>query len=107
MSKLPDKDLTVLQKSELVKKIAQVDSDAHELIYALVKCYYIEHNNSDPNIPYSGKRSKDKIEFDLLKFPNQLRQLLYKFVTVHIKKLQEDEKIKEIQDFQSSSHKDD
>lgn len=96
MTNLPKKDLTLLQKNDLLKKIGSMNTDAHELIYALVKCYYIEHNKHDVlSIPYKGQLSKDKIEFDLLEMPTQLRQLLYKFVIVHKKKLIEDEKIKQ------------
>ena len=98
MASLPEKDLTVLQKNDLLKKINTMDTDAHELVYALIKCFYMENNRGDPlSIPYKGQLSKDKIDFDLLKMPNKLRQLLYKFVNVHKKKLLEDEHIKEIQ----------
>jgi len=92
---LPEKDLTIMQKKDLVKKISTMDLDAHELVYALIKCYYIEHNHGDTlSIPYKGLLSKDKIEFDLAEMPNKLRQLLHKFINVHKKKLIEDEKIK-------------
>lgn len=96
MTNLPQKDLTVLQKNDLIKKITAMDTDAHELVYALVKSFSVEHNRMDTlSIPYNGQLAKDKIEFDLLEMPVQLRQLLYKFVTVHKKKLIEDEKIKQ------------
>lgn len=95
MANLPEKDLTILQKNDLIKKIASMDTDAHELVYALVKSFYMEHNGGDTlSIPYKGQLSKDKLEFDLLEMPNKLRQLLYKFITVHKRKLIEDEKIK-------------
>lgn len=95
MANLPEKDLTILQKNDLIKKIASMDTDAHELVYALVKSFYMEHNGGDTlSIPYNGQLSKDKLEFDLLEMPNKLRQLLYKFITVHKRKLIEDEKIK-------------
>jgi hypothetical protein len=98
MANLAQKDLTVLQKSDLIKKIATMDTDAHELVYALIKSFYMEHNGGDSLcIPYKGQLSKEKIEFDMLEMPNQLRQLLYKFVTVHKKKLMEDDQIKEAQ----------
>jgi hypothetical protein len=98
MANLPDKDLTVLQKSDLIKKISSIDSEAHELVYALIKSFYMENNGGDSlSIPYKGQLCKDKIDFDLLEMPNKLRQLLYKFITLHKKKLVEDEKIKEIQ----------
>ena len=36
---LPEKDLTVIQNLDLVRKISHLDSEAFELIYALIKCY--------------------------------------------------------------------
>lgn len=97
MANLPEKDLTIMQKSDLIRKIKIIE-DAHELVFALIKSFYIEHNGGDSlSIPYNGILAKDKIEFNLVEMPNKLRQLLYKFVTLHKRKLLEDEKIKEIQ----------
>ncbi len=94
IANLPNKDLTVLQKVDLVKKISTLDANAHELIYALIKSYYVEHSKGESiSIPYNAALSKDKIDFDLLEMPEKLRQLLYKFVTIHKKKLDEDEKL--------------
>jgi hypothetical protein len=95
---LPSKDLTVAQKNDFVRRIDKLDSEAYDLIYALIKSYYLEHENGDAfTIPYEGILAKDRIDFDLLKLPITLRQLLYKFVTVHRKKLKEDKEILEIQ----------
>jgi hypothetical protein len=93
---IADKDLTVLQKNEFVKKVSKLDSETHELIYALIKSFWLEENkNSNSfNLPYEGKVCKDKIEFDLLDFPFKLRQILYKFINIHKKKILEDERIK-------------
>ena len=96
MANLPQKDLTILQKNDLIKKINIMDTYTHELVYVLVKSYFIENNGGDAlSIPYNAQLSKDKIEFDLLELPIPLRQLLYKFVIVHKKKLIEDEQIKQ------------
>lgn len=89
---LSKKDLTILQKNELIKKISSMSTEDHELIYMLIKSYYINNDTGDSlSIPYNAQLSKDKIEFDLLDFPNELKQLLFKFVIVHKKKLIEDE----------------
>jgi hypothetical protein len=91
INNISEKDLTILQKNNFVKKISKLDTDTHELFYALIKCYYIEHEKRDVlSIPYSGELSKDKITFDLNQFPNKLKQLLYKFMSIHNKKLEED-----------------
>jgi GTPase SAR1 family protein len=44
-------------------------------------------------IPYKGRMDKDCINFDLLEFPIALRQLLYKFVMLHKKKIKEDREL--------------
>jgi hypothetical protein len=89
ITNLPTKDLTVLEKQALIKDIATLDTDAHELIYALIKSYYLEHSGGD-EIPYNGKIQKDRISFSLLDMPVKLRRLLYRFISLHVKKLAED-----------------
>ncbi len=92
MSNLLEKDLTVIQKKDLVKKIELMDTDGHELIYALIKCYYIDNNKGNClALPYNAVLSKDKMQFNITDFPEKLRQLLYKFANLHKKKLEEDE----------------
>ena len=94
---LQKKDLTVLQKNEFMKKIQELDSKGHELIYALIKCYFLENDSTEPFIiPYNGKLAKDRIEFNLLDFPPVLKQMLYKFVIIHQKKILEDEKLEKL-----------
>jgi hypothetical protein len=95
---ITNKDLTILQKNEFLKKVLTLDSKAHELIYTLIKCYFIENDKGDPfSIPYKGKLDKDRIDFDLLELPTPLKQMLYKFVNIHQKKLIEDKSLLEIQ----------
>ncbi len=89
----PDRDLTILQKNELIKRITSLDQEAHELIYALIKSYYIEHSSRDLAMPYNGQLQKERIVFNLIDLPNRLRQLLYKFTDAHNKKLIEDQAI--------------
>lgn len=96
ISTVPNKDLTVLQKKEMIKRIPALDQDAHELLYALIKSFYIEHQSNHSvnlELPFNASLQKNKIVFNLLELPNKLRQLLYKFITIHNKKLQEDQLI--------------
>jgi hypothetical protein len=93
---LPNKDLTQAEKNDFIKKIKDLDQDAHELVYALIKSYHLDTEKDSLSIPYKGQIGKDKIDFNLLDFPPQLRQLLYKFVKIHRKKLREDKEIKSI-----------
>lgn len=107
---LPKKDLTAPEKKDLIEKISQSDKEGHFLLYSLIKNYFINKNqNRESNetenveifsesenkietliIPYNGKKGDDKVDFNLIDFPNELRQLLYKFMILHTKKLQID-----------------
>jgi hypothetical protein len=94
LKNLVERDLTVIQKQELIEKIKN-NPDTHELVYALIKCYYIDNNNGNNfSLPYSAIITKDNISFDLLKLPNRLRRLLFNFFTLHAKKLLEDQEHK-------------
>ena len=102
MTGLENKDITLIQKNEFLRKVTDMDLDAQEKVYALVKCYYLENENGDKlTIPYDGQLGKDRIDFDLEKMPKKLKRLLYKFANVHSKKIMEDEEIKKIQNIES------
>lgn len=88
---LPKKDLSELQKTRFINTISKLDNDAQNLVYALIKNYFLEYEKGSTFvIPYKGKLDRDTIDFSLLDFPNKLRQLLYKFVMLHEKKMKED-----------------
>jgi len=90
------KDLTIQQKNDLVNKILSLESEQHELIYVLIKCYFLEKDKEQNVIlPYKGKIIKENIEFNLTDLPIELRQILFKFVTIHEQKIKEESKIEE------------
>lgn len=85
------KDLTVVEKNDFMKKIQTLDIDGFELIYTLIKYYYIQkENGSLLSLPYNGIINKDNIQFNLLDLPIPLRHIVYKFICIHKQKLQED-----------------
>jgi hypothetical protein len=92
------KDLTVKQKEELIDCIKKLDSNTSEIIYVLIYYYYDEYENSksDNEIPYNAIKEKSNnkncvnINWSLTDIPIPLRQILYKFVSLHMKKQQED-----------------
>jgi hypothetical protein len=97
---LPKKDLTVKQKEDFLSKVAILDLTGKELVYILICAH---HNTSKPDdqyeemFPYGSEQSNsNETEFDFAKFPLDLRQMLYKFVLMHVKKMDE-EKIRVIQ----------
>jgi hypothetical protein len=90
---IKNKDLTMKQKSEFITKIESIDEDGIELVYALIRIYEIRHeeNTGTIKLPYEGKYiDKSNIEFDLDLLPNKLKQLLFKFVNIHLKKMEEE-----------------
>lgn len=93
-NKAKDKDLTNKQKTDFIKKINKVDTAGLELIYAIIKVHEIKNSNTllYNNIPYEGTYENKQLQFDLEKFPNKLKQILNKFITMHLKKMKEDKK---------------
>ena len=86
------KDLKVSEKKNFIKCLSQVEDDASELIYVLIKIYYMEENPDGENTwtPYGSKFVKNNIEFDINLLPNRLKQIINKFLTFHLQKIQED-----------------
>lgn len=89
---LPKKDLTIKQKEELINCVLKMDSNAKELIYVLIQQYNSEYNTGkfSDDIPFNAikKQNSDTecdISWSLTDIPIQLRQLLYKFMLLHIK----------------------
>jgi hypothetical protein len=79
-------DLNVTQKRAFVKRIQKIDTDGHQLVYALIRMYQVENNeeNTSFTLPYNGMYVENDICFDLDKLPNMLKQILFKFTGVHL-----------------------
>lgn len=89
---IADVDLTTSQKRSFIKKILKIDQTGHELVYALIRMYQIENGeeNMSFTLPYSGTFVENDINFDLDKLPKKLKQILYKFIGVHLDKMKEE-----------------
>ena len=83
------------EKKEFVKNIPNME-ETHELIFTLIKCYYYEHEKKECFLPYESKLQDRNITFDLLELPIKLRQLLYKFYNLHVKKISEDKQLEQL-----------
>ena len=82
-----NKDLTKDQKEELILKIKNIDSKGIELIYAIIRKYQLQNDNSSMSsftLPYKAIQQKTGVKFDLEMFPNKLKQMIYKFINIHI-----------------------
>ena len=90
---IPDKDLTRPQKKCFMKKIIKMDKDGESLIYTLIRVFHSK-NILSPDIGlYNSILDGTNISFDLEKFPNKLKQILYKFIGIHLNKMKEEMKI--------------
>lgn len=106
LNNLSKKELTLKQKKEFIDKIKIIDNNGVELLYALIITYYIDNyhvnntnlvsivNTTDVNnfLPYESVYTNNNIEFDFEKFPCQLKNILYKFIDIHLKSTEEDKK---------------
>jgi hypothetical protein len=90
------KDLTIVEKKEFIKNIKKLDQNGHDLIYALIRIFYLdkEDNISGFTLPYGGKFIKNDLRYDLESLPCKLKQLINKFIFMHIKKMSEENKNK-------------
>lgn len=85
------KDLTVAQKTMFIKNIKKVnDTSFRDNVYILIRLYH-HKNTSNPNLklPYEGVIDSNDLTFDLEKFPNELKRMLYKFLNIHMKTARE------------------
>lgn len=80
-----DKDLTNSEKSSLVKNIKKMDKIGHELIYVIIKTY-----ESSNGMTYDLKQTKGDIKVDLDTLAIRLKQIIWKFSFVHLKKMEEE-----------------
>lgn len=93
---LPKKDLTVKQKDEFIEKVNGIDNQGRDLIYALIQVYHSENDELKVDkLPYSAttesfKKGNQNISWNLLDLPIGLRHILYKFITMHVQKLEEE-----------------
>lgn len=93
---IPKKDLSKVEKEDLIKKIHNIDISGKNLIYALIKFYFIETaSDNNESLPYGGIKeqvdeSNTNVTWSLLDLPITLRHILYKFVIMHIKKMEEE-----------------
>lgn len=85
-------ELTTDEKKTLIQMIHKTDDKCHETIFTIIRIYGLENNINDMfQLPFDGQRTanKNNIKFDLEKFPNRLKRMLYNFIHMHNEKLNE------------------
>lgn len=92
---IKDVDIGITKKKIFLKRIDKMDKNGHELIYALIRMYQIENNETSTSfsLPYDGIFVNKDISFDIDKLPNKLKQILFKFSGIHMKKMTEEQVI--------------
>lgn len=92
---IPETDLSFSEKRAFIKRFEKIDHEGHELVYAVIRMYQMVNNeqNTSFTLPYNGKYINNDISFDLDGFPIPLKQILAKFLSVHIEKMKEERTI--------------
>jgi hypothetical protein len=94
INNISTKDLNLLQKKDFIKKVERLDQEGRELFFFLIHCYSEQHSTKKKKkkyvCPYNGQQSKNSLAYNLLDFPNELKQLLYRFISMHIQKMEEE-----------------
>jgi hypothetical protein len=95
---IDDTDLTVSQKNKFIRNVKKIDKNGHELIYALIRMYQLENNEENISfmIPFKGTYVDNNICFDLDILPLKLKQMLFKFINIHISKMKEEKQLKKL-----------
>jgi hypothetical protein len=92
---IPNKDLTIKQKRKFIEEIQNFDENGYELMYALIRVYQLlnEKNIKDFEIPYEAmvENENKTVTYNLEKLPKKLKQILFKFIEIHIIKMEEEE----------------
>lgn len=76
------KELNDEQKDALIDKFKSMSDEKQEIVYALIKAYYMEEQKqfmSTSELPYSGKTLKNRLKFDLDCIPSKLQYILNEF----------------------------
>lgn len=95
---VPTKELTVKQKNELICNIEKINSDGIELVYCLIVAYYTNNDGDEAiELPYESTKKEKDITFTIDNFPKKLKQLIYKFLNMHIQTMKEEEGREEFQ----------
>jgi hypothetical protein len=85
---LPVGPLTRIRKKTFVSSVSKLDTNGHELVYALIRMHQIQHEDDRADLPWKGSVKSTGIEFDLNDMPNILQQILFKFAKTHMTVMQ-------------------
>lgn len=80
-------DLNYEQKEEMAIKIKKMDVNDHEILYTIIKIYFLDHNKNISNelfnkTPYNSKKMASGLRFYLDDLPPGLQNILYNFLFI-------------------------
>jgi hypothetical protein len=84
------------KKTEFIEYVKKLDGLGYKNLYTLIRIYQAEHEEINSQIPYDSKIQKSGLKFNLEILPTQLQNILYSFITLHMKKLEEEREIRRI-----------
>jgi hypothetical protein len=86
------------EKMQLCHDIKDLDQEGHELLYAIMRNFYlVKENGRFESVPYSPKLNKTGYKFDTTYFPPRLLIMMRHFVSLHLEKVKEQQMIDELQ----------
>ena len=86
-----DEDINSSMKDDICNNIKQLDIEAHEILYVLIKTFQKNERKHDMNfLPFGGKDLKSGVKFDLDKFPPMLILIINNFIKKHLIKISDD-----------------
>jgi hypothetical protein len=97
---IENSDLTVEETQTLLEQFRNLDKLGIELIYVLIRVHSLQTMSADQKdyfeIPYQGDKLETNtngvfnVKFDLRKFPNPLKHIIFKFIQIHLQKIHEE-----------------
>jgi hypothetical protein len=89
------KDLSISQKEELIQHLSNMDKTGIELVYVLIQYHMMKHDDISKspieNVYNENQDGTYNIQYNLSQFPGELKNILYKFVLLHVESIQENE----------------
>ncbi len=97
--KVPKKVLTKKQQQDCVSKLSKIDENGKELVYALILAFYLRENKDEnlEKLPFDGtidlvSPKLQKVSWNFEIFPMKLKHIIYNFVEMNLKTIEEDTK---------------
>ena len=74
-------------KEQFKKDFKKVDTDSHELIYALIRAYQLDKNiNIDNLLAFKARKLKYGVKYNLDELPEELINILIFFIKMDLNK---------------------